>query len=74
MTRLALFELASFVLELRKRQSISSSNSCRIEDDDVLNFRTLSERVFQFNELFTISEKENRRAGVVQNVTNLRRC
>ena len=33
--------------------------SLRIEKNDVLNFRTLAERVLQFNKLFTIFEKEN---------------
>jgi hypothetical protein len=58
-TWLTLFKFAPLLFELCECESLSGSDSFRIENNNVLNFRTFAKHVFQFDVLLTIGDKEN---------------
>src|ERR1041384_4068948 len=69
---LALFKLAAFFFELGQRYPFRACDSFSLEENDVLDLRTFTERVFQLIKLVSILEKKNAGARVVQYVTDLR--
>ena len=64
---------AALLFELGQRQAIFSSDSLRIEENDVFDLGTLAQYVFQLQKLLAVREKQRTGARVVENVTDLRR-